>query len=63
MLFHLLNARGIMSHVIKKRITEAHCSVVCLQHVYVLRIRAITFQGLDVLLGLESKNTEFVELS
>lgn len=63
MLFHLLNARGIMSHVIKKSITEAYCAVVCLQHVYVLRIKAITLQGLDMLLKLESENTEFVELS
>lgn len=52
-----------MSHVIKKRIREAYCAVVCLQHVYVLRIRAITLQGLDMLLKLESENTEFVELS
>lgn len=57
MLFHLLNARGIMSHVIKKRVTEAYCAVVCLQHVYVLRIRTITLQGLDMLLELEKKNT------
>lgn len=52
-----------MSHVITKRITEAYCAVVCLQQVCVLRIRAITLQGLDMLLKLDCENTEFVELS
>lgn len=35
----------------------------CVCNMYVLRIRAITLQGLDMLLKFESENTEFVELS